>query len=162
MPMKRLRLYLDTTIWNFSFADDAPTLRAETIEFFKLVRAGRYVTHMSRTVADEVDDAPAKRKQEILGLMKEIEPVFLENNEEVDRLGDLYISRKVLPPKSRDDAQHLAFATFYEMDALISWNFKHLANIVKKDRMTAVNVSEGYFHPLDLVTPLEVLGDEKD
>jgi hypothetical protein len=160
--MKRLRLYLDTTIWNFPFAVDAPALQAQTLEFYKLVQAGRYVTHMSRTVADEVADAPTKRKQEILGLMKSVGPVFLEDNEEVDRLGDLYITKKVLPPKSRMDAQHLAFATFYEMDVLLSWNFRHLANITKRDRMTAVNVSEGYFHPLDLVTPLEVLGDEKD
>jgi hypothetical protein len=26
--------------------------------------------------------------------------------------------------------------------------------------VTAVNVSEGYFHPLDLVTPLGVMGNE--
>src|ERR1035441_7990306 len=99
--MKRLRLYLDTTIWNFPFAVDAPALQSQTLEFFKLVQAGRYVTHMSRTVADEVDDAPTKRKQEIVGLMKTVGPVFLEDNVEVDRLGDLYITKKVLPPKNR-------------------------------------------------------------
>jgi predicted nucleic acid-binding protein len=158
--MKRLRLYLDTTVWNYPFAEDVPAMRKQTLEFFEMVRAGRYITHVSRAVADEIADAPPKRKSEIIHLMKGISPVHLEDHEEVDRLGDLYISRKVLPPKSRVDAQHLAFATFYEMDALISWNFRHLANISKKDKMTSVNVSEGYYRPLDLVTPLEVLSDE--
>jgi hypothetical protein len=158
--MKKLRLYLDTTVWNFPFAEDVPAMRKQTLEFFEMVRAGRYVTHISKAVADEVADAPPKRKGEILHLMKSVSPVYLEDHQEVDRLGDLYIARKVLPPKSRVDAQHLAFATFYEMDALISWNFRHLANISKKDKMAGVNVSEGYFRSLDLVTPLEVLSDE--
>jgi hypothetical protein len=116
--------------------------------------------HISRVVADEVNDAPANRRQKILSLMKSVSPIYLDNHPEVNRLGDLYISRKVLPPKSRADAQHLAYATFYQMDAVISWNFRHLANMTKKDKMTAVNVLEGYFHPLDLVTPLGVMGNE--
>jgi hypothetical protein len=111
-------------------------------------------------VADEVADAPADRKKQLRDLMQSISPVYLNDDQEVDRLSGLYISRGVLTPKSKADSQHLAFATFYEMDALISWNFRHLANITKREKMTAVNISEGYFHPLDLITPLEVLDDE--
>ena len=160
--MKPLRLYLDTTVWNFVFADDAPVLRQHTLEFFKFLQAGRYVPHISRVVGDEVADAPTRRKEELRNLMKTVSPVYLADRDEVDRLSKLYISRGVLTPKSKADSQHLAFATYYEMDALISWNFKHLANITKRERMMSVNISEGYFHPLDLITPLEVLGDEKD
>ncbi len=95
-------------------------------------------------------------------LVASISPVYLGDHHEVDRLSQLYILRGVLTAKSKADTQHLAFATFYEMDALVSWNFKHLANIKRREKMTTVNHSEGYFHPLDLITPLEVLDDEKD
>jgi predicted nucleic acid-binding protein len=158
--MKKLKLYLDTTIWNFVFVEDAPQYQSATTEFFKLVQAGKYVCHVSKVVMDEVEAAPLRRRRELIGLLKSVSPVFLENNVEVNHLGELYISRKVLPSKSRADAQHLAFATFYEMDALVSWNFKHLANISKKEKVTAVNMMEGYFRPLDLITPLEVSEDE--
>ena len=33
--MKRLKLYLETSVWNFYFADDAPEKRAETLRLFK-------------------------------------------------------------------------------------------------------------------------------
>ncbi len=56
--MKKLKLYLDTTIWNFVFANDAPILMGHTLEFFEFVRAGRYVPHISSVVANEIADAP--------------------------------------------------------------------------------------------------------
>jgi predicted nucleic acid-binding protein len=40
--MKRLKLYLDTTVWNYAFADDAPGHRDETLEFFRMARWDRF------------------------------------------------------------------------------------------------------------------------
>ncbi len=40
--MKRLRLYLDTTIWNYPFADDTPEKKAHTLDFFQRVRWGSF------------------------------------------------------------------------------------------------------------------------
>jgi alanine racemase len=47
------------------------------------------------------------------------------------------------------------------MDILLSWNFKHLANVSREARVVAVNKAEGYRHPLRMVSPLEV-EDEED
>jgi hypothetical protein len=44
------------------------------------------------------------------------------------------------------------------MDALASWNCKHLANIHKERRMAEVCQSLGYGHSLRMTTPLEVMG----
>jgi hypothetical protein len=138
--MKKLKLYLDTTVWNYAFAQDVPLSREETLEFFKFVRAGGYVAHISKVVADKIADAPAGRKKQLRDLMQSISPVYLNDDPEVDRLSGLYISRGVLTAKSKADSMHLAFATYYEMDALISWNFRHLANIRKREKMTSVNI----------------------
>ncbi len=46
--------------------------------------------------------------------------------------------------KKIDDALHIAFCTFYEFDVLLSWNFKHLANINKQEKVNRVNSSLGY------------------
>jgi len=42
----------------------------------------------------------------------------------------------------KDDAVHVAFATYYEFDVLLSWNFKHMANIMKQTRINAFNDGE--------------------
>jgi hypothetical protein len=46
------------------------------------------------------------------------------------------------------------------MDALISWNLKHLANLRKMERINAVNKKLGYSKRLELITPMEVSNAE--
>ena len=58
-----------------------------------------------------------------------------------------------------EDAQHLAIATLNNIDALVSWNFKHLVNINKERLVIAVNIKEGYNYPLRLTTPMEVMDE---
>jgi hypothetical protein len=160
--MKRLRLYLDTTVWNFPFSNQAPEYREATLEFFQRVRWGFYDVFFSDVVVDEVDEAPKVRYDQVHGLLAEIAPQRLLPHPEIDRLAALYRQRKVLPVKSVADSQHVAYATYYGMDVLLSWNFKHLANLNRKARVNAVNLDQGYNLPLVLATPLEVLDDESE
>jgi hypothetical protein len=50
---------------------------------------------------------------------------------------------------------HAAVATAFEIDALISWNLKHLANLRKMEMINGVNLKEGYTKKLELITPME-------
>lgn len=152
--MKKLMLYLDTTVWNFSFAEDAPQYQAATVEFFAKVRLGYYDLYASDAVLVELRDAPEPRRGKMLALLEEIEPSFLEPSPEVKRLAALYLERGALPEKSTMDALHVAYATIHQMDVLVSFNFKHLANIGRRDRITAINLEQGYKHPLNLLPPM--------
>ena len=160
--MKKLKLYLDTTVWNFSFADDAPEYQAETLAFFQKVRMGLFDIFYSEAVEREVLAAPKIRRRLIENLLTEIAPRRLESRSEVDSLSKEYLKESVLPKKSDLDALHVAYATVYHMDALVSWNFRHLANVNRRKRVMALNNEKGYNFPVELVTPLGVLGDEKD
>jgi predicted nucleic acid-binding protein len=160
--LEKLKLYLDTTVWNFAFADDAPTYQAATVEFFQKVRVGLFEVFYSEAVAEEVEAAPITRRNLIEKLLREIIPQELEPRKEIQVLADEYIERGVLPKRSRFDALHVAYSTIYEVDALVSWNFRHLANVNRRKRVMVLNVEKGYNFPIELVTPLEVLGDEKD
>jgi len=53
-----LKLYLETSVWNFLFADDAPEKRDITKAFFLEVEAGRYDIFVSEVVMAEIEDAP--------------------------------------------------------------------------------------------------------
>jgi len=159
--MKRLRLYLDTTVWNFAFADDAPIYQKATVEFFERVRSGAFEIFESSAVAEEIDGAPERRAKQIAALMAEVSPTRLALVPEIERLAELYLKRKALPKRSRADAFHVAYATFYRVDILLSWNFKHLANVNRRSKLVAVNLEEGYGQALEIVTPLGVLNSEE-
>jgi hypothetical protein len=46
------------------------------------------------------------------------------------------------------------------MDVLLSWNFKHLANINKERDILIVNKMQGFNYPFRMANPLEVLNEK--
>jgi predicted nucleic acid-binding protein len=69
-----------------------------------------------------------------------------------------YVKRKIIPRKYRDDARHIAVAVVNDIDVIITWNCRHMAQVEKKRMINAVNMMLGY-RQIDIVTPLEVVGD---
>lgn len=67
-----------------------------------------------------------------------------------------YVKRKIIPRKYRDDARHIAVAVVNDVDVIITWNCKHMAQVEKKRMINAVNMMLGY-RQIDIVTPLEVV-----
>lgn len=128
--MKKLRIYLDTSVINFLFADDAPEKRDITREFFA-ERLARHDVYISDTVLVEIANTrdPVKRR---------------------------------VVPGSRsqwEDALHVAVATVLAFDLLLSWNFRHMANVERQEKINRVNCACGYEKQLLLVTPMEVLNE---
>lgn len=158
--MRKLRLYLETSVWNFYFADDAPEKREVTKEFFESIKQGRYDIFISQTVLNEIDRADEPKKNQLLGLIKEYQPQELDITQEVTDLAKEYISQKVIPEARVEDALHAAISAVYEVDALISWNNRHLANLLKIEKINGINLKEGYTKHLEIITPMEVITDE--
>lgn len=159
--MRKLKLYLDTSVWNFYYADDAPEKKEVTRLFFEnLNKSYRYQIYSSPVVIREIENADEKTASELIALIKEHPPIMLEVSSEIDELADIYIAEGVIPKKKRDDAMHIAVATVNEMDALVSWNYKHLANLAKKEKVRAISLLQGYLKELEMITPMEVIGDE--
>jgi hypothetical protein len=162
--MKKLKVYLDTSIINFLFAYDAPEFKEITEDFFKnYVKEGIYETYASDIVLDEInrtEDEPKKRK--LLQVISDFDIPIDTYSKEAERLALLYIKEGVVPVKKFDDARHIGLATINNYDILLSWNFKHLANVNKRNKIKLINEREGYFYPLDLVTPIQLIYDEND
>jgi predicted nucleic acid-binding protein len=158
--MRKLKLYLDTSVWNFYYADDAPEKMEATKEFFANLPSGKYEIYTSSVVIREIENADEETLARLVALMNKYSPILLEVNNEIDAMAEVYLDEGIVPPKKRDDALHIAVSTFHEMDALLSWNYKHLANLNKKEKVRAVNITQGYLKELEMITPLEVIGDE--
>ncbi len=154
--MRKLKLYLDTSVWNFFFADDAPEKRDVTKEFFDLVLRGEYEVFISAVVVKEINDAPAPKRTKLGELIKAHPAVELEITEEAYELANSYMGKGIVPQKKEDDALHVAIATVAEMDALVTWNFQHLANLRKAELFYSASLEMGYFKRLEIVTPMEV------
>jgi hypothetical protein len=96
----------------------------------------------------------------LLGVVRDLGLSILELNAEASRLASVYVREGVIPARKLEDAQHIAIAVCNQMDVLLSWNFKHLANLHKQIAVRSVNEREGYYYPLALVNPMEVLGED--
>ena len=92
-------------------------------------------------------------------MLSEIEYNDIDKNTEAERLNALYFEIGGLPPKSRVDAMHIAVATAYGCNIILSWNFKHIVNYRAMTAVEAVNIKEGYA-PLKILSPTMLLGGE--
>ena len=79
--------------------------------------------------------------------------VVLPITEEVIRIAQVYIDRRVMPRDPEGDALHLALASYHKADFLLTWNCKHLANASKFHHIRMVNFELGLATPI-LATPL--------
>lgn len=153
--MKRPRFYLDTSIIGGCVDEE---FREHSNRLIQAITSGKCTGVLSSVVLEELAPAPPAVRAVLNGLPPEaLEIVSL--TAEVEELRDAYIQHGVLTPKSRYDATHVALATFYQVDAIISWNFKH---IVRFDRMrgyNGVNILMGY-KSLTIISPMEVTFDE--
>jgi predicted nucleic acid-binding protein len=112
--------------------------------------------YISQVVLDEV----ARGDQEIAIKRLEIIDNFplLEITEEVDNLALAFMEKSNLPPKASDDAIHIAVATVNNLDYLLTWNCKHIANAQIQRKLFNIASELGYKLPI-LCTPYELMGE---
>ena len=157
--MKKLKVYLDTSIINFLFADDAPPFKSMAEEFFSnFIKKNLYEVYVSDVVLDEIlRTEKESKKLKLLQVIQNYELPYEVFNQEAARLAEIYVAEGVIPPKKYDDARHIGIATVKNFDILLSWNFKHLSNVNKRNKVKIINEREGFFYPLDLVTPIQLM-----
>lgn len=158
--MRKPKLYLESSVWNYYYADDAPEKRDITREFFKNVKEGLYDIYISPTVIEEIGRAEENKRRLLIELIRKYQPQMIEIDEETIELSKRYLEKGIIPARKVEDAVHVAVSTVYEIDALISWNYRHLANLRKKELIQSINLMEGYTKVLDIITPMEVISDE--
>ena len=82
-----------------------------------------YSSAVVRREAMRGDPDAARRRLEALTVLVE-----LPMTPKAEVLAQMLMERKAVPKEFPDDALHIAMATVYGMDYLVSWNFKHITN----------------------------------
>ncbi|HXA80164.1 MAG TPA: hypothetical protein VNV14_02750 [Opitutaceae bacterium] len=152
-------LYLDTSVIGGYFD---PEFMADTRALWRLREAGRFAFFSSAVVDQEIAGAPER----VRALMRATfaRTALLPFSSEADELAAAYLAQKVVPLDYEDDAYHVAVCTVARLDYLVSWNFRHLANVRRESGFNAVNLLQGY-PALRIVAPTFLIhGDahEKD
>jgi hypothetical protein len=156
MPEKS-SLYLETTI---------PSYLASRPSRDLIVAAHQQITHdwwlqerdnftlfISEAVLDEISsgdpDASMRRQSFVEDLS------ILTLTDEVATLAKDYQNQLELPLNAQLDALHFAYAIIYEIDYLLTWNCKHIANGVIIQRLQTINMATNRHTPI-IVTPEEL------
>jgi hypothetical protein len=101
--MKKLRIYLDTSVVNFLFAEDAPDFRRVTEDFFTR-HAQKYELFASEVVLLEIlRDPNPPHRQKLLNALRRHPITMLSSDPEIERMADVYLARGVIPARKRED-----------------------------------------------------------
>lgn len=101
--------------------------------------------------ASSGDISAAKKRTTIIERIEK-----LDLNEEVFNLADFLFRRVPLPQKAEVDALHIAVASVHNVDFILTWNFKHIANASIRSKLEVLTESKGFNLPV-ICTPEELI-----
>ena len=112
----------------------------------------------SVAVVDELRQGEHSNKEDKIRLLETVR--MLDLAAETDEIVETYLRHKLMPQDLSGDARHLAVASFYRCDYLLTWNCRHIANANKIRHIRRINGLLGLPTP-ELVTPLELVSESK-
>jgi len=155
--MEKPNAYIETTIPNFYY-DTRPdpemvARRVWTREWWETAHT-HYELVSSDAVVEELEAGTSDRVPLRMALLKELR--VLKISPAVLATVQLYMRHKLMPAKPSGDAFHLALASHYECDFIVTWNCKHLANASMRKGIDRICRLRGY-EPIVICTPEELL-----
>ena len=152
------RIYIDTSIPSsyYTLRTDEDALAKQRItQHWWNEYANRFKLTSSTAVIEELARGRSEATQARCVLIESIE--FLSITDRIREMAQIYVNRLIIPQDPHGDALHVAIASFHNMDAILTWNFAHIANPNKIHLIQRVNHELGLSTP-DLTTPLDYLG----
>jgi len=144
--------YFDTSVFGGVFDKE---FDEATLQLFERVKLGQVICVFSDLTETELLKAPENVKEHFKNLPKQnIEKVIV--TDEILKLASKYVAEKVVGQTSFDDCIHIATATIYKADILVSWNFKHIVNVYRIRGYNSINIRSNY-QSLEIRSPKEIL-----
>ena len=150
--MKKLIIFLDTSVYSAMFDDRNLNRQNLTQEFWKALED--YELYYSEINIEEIDAVSDKDlRNKLQSLLKK--GIKIEISREVKRLTEIYIKEGLIPEKYENDALLIALTSVHSLDILISWNFKHLVKRKTRIGVNLINLKEGY-KSIEILAPPEL------
>lgn len=149
------RLYIDTSVFGALFDEEDPERVRLTRSTLRRIKQAPYEAFIGTPVLEEISIAPLRLRVALERQLKSLAPILIEEGAASLRLAQAYMDALLVPLRKRNDVRHIALATVADLDAIVSWNFRDMVNIKKKNIVHSVNAKFGY-RLIDIVSPLEV------
>jgi hypothetical protein len=120
------------------------------------LKSSQHDLFTSQIVLDEIAGGEVAMARKRRDLMAKIP--LLNLTDEARRLTQGILGSGLLPLKADRDAAHIALATVHEMDILLSWNCRHIANAAVQPALRRLMAPSGLALPV-LCTPDEMIGE---
>ena len=150
------RIYIDTSILGGYFDKEFDT---PTQKLFAEVKKGEYKVVISNITEGELLNAPERVKTLLSDLSIDYEVLTL--TDDAVNLAKEYIKENVVGQTSYEDCLHIAIATIFKLDLLVSWNFKHIVNIKRIREYNGINIKNGY-PLLEIRSPKDLINHENE
>jgi predicted nucleic acid-binding protein len=158
----RPSVYVETSVVSaYSDSRDDPVSRAQhllTQQWWQEQSKG-FDLHYSQAVVSELMRVRLPGQEEALRLLEGM--ALLPMTPEVEGAADVYRRHLVMPGGDMGDAVHLAAACVHEVDYLLTWNCRHIANTNKIEHIRVINMRLGLVTPV-MLTPEMLVAEEGD
>src|SRR3989338_3199244 len=142
-----MKLYIETSVPNFLFSAQESIERQDiTKRFFENI-VQKHECFVSDIYILEAEDAPEEKKKQLLSIITRYKLKVLEKTNKQEKLD--------FPERYFNDLLHIATATIYNMDVIVSWNLTHIVKLKTMLTVEEVNKRLKYIVP-HICTPEEV------
>jgi len=148
----RRRIYTDTSAVGGCLDEEFSVYSTQLFDRF---RAALDTLVLSDLTLAELEGAPP-RVREVLQTVPADLVEEVKFDAEASELAQEYLAVGVIGAAHLEDARHIATATVQRVNALVSWNFKHIVNLDRIRGYNSVNLRLGYAL-LEIRSPQEVL-----
>jgi len=156
---KKLKVYCETSFWSFLNGRPTPLAHIAVKQAATLQWWQEIAPYCEIYISQYVDDELGKG----CDVDAESRAVSMENSIALDgmipetrSLAQKLLDGHALPQKEVTDAAHIATASVYGMDVLLTWNCRHMANPVTLPKTAMIIGKEGFSCPI-IITPSEFL-----
>jgi hypothetical protein len=153
-----MRIYIESTIPSYVVArparDIVQAARQQITRDWWEFRRADHELFTSQVVLDEVASGEMAKANERLALLAQID--LLDITDGAGALTKSILGSGLLPAAADRDAAHIALATVHEMDILLTWNCRHIANAAIQARLRKLADAAGFTLPV-ICTPEEML-----
>ena len=156
------KIYIETSVISYYVAERSENIRIaghqlSTIDMWK--QLDEFEVYISDIVVEEAKKGNLDQAK--LRLSKIQDFPILETDERVIELANNLLSQKAIPEKCPEDAMHIAIASVYEIDYIVTWNFKHINNPFTKKKINKIINNSGYSNPI-MCSPEELIGENEN
>ena len=154
----RPKVYLETSVLSYLAARPSKDVislgRQEITRRWWKTQRGQYQLVVSEAVETECERGDPQMVEQRRQLLREVS--LFPVNEKILELAKLLIAPGAIPEQAGPDAVHIAAAAVEQCDFLLTWNFRHIANVRIRREVERLLTKHGYTRTT-ICTPEELI-----